>query len=104
MLRDHQRNTRQQTLLASFLGCSVSSTTLFTFFGRHIVEIKQMFRLQQTPPESSVKSTMSGRETEDQQRQRFQVELEFVQSFANPNYLNCELLQFITLAHFNDSF
>merc|ERR1712137_159926 len=70
------------------LGCSVSSTTLFTFFGRHIVEIKQMFRLQQTPPESSVKSTMSGRETEDQQRQRFQVELEFVQSFANPNYLN----------------
>jgi len=53
-----------------------------------------MFRLQQTPPESSVKSTMSGRgslftlETEDQQRLRFQVELEFVQSFANPNYLN----------------
>jgi len=37
---------------------------------------------------------MSGRgslftlETEDQQRLRFQVELEFVQSFANPNYLN----------------
>merc|ERR1712136_535877 len=26
--------------------------------------------------------------TEDQQRLRFQVELEFVQSFANPNYLN----------------
>lgn len=44
MLRDHQRNTRQQTLLASFLVCSVSSTTLFTFFGRHIVEIKQSRR------------------------------------------------------------
>ncbi|CAL7948201.1 unnamed protein product [Xylocopa violacea] len=29
-----------------------------------------------------------GPETEDQQRLRFQVELEFVQCLANPNYLN----------------
>lgn len=28
-------------------------------------------------------------ETEDQQRMRFQVELEFVQCLGNPNYLNC---------------
>jgi mediator of RNA polymerase II transcription subunit 31 len=30
-----------------------------------------------------------GPETEDQQKLRFQVELEFVQCLANPNYLNC---------------
>ncbi|KAG8239356.1 hypothetical protein J437_LFUL018610, partial [Ladona fulva] len=29
-----------------------------------------------------------GTETEDQQRLRFMVELEFVQCLANPNYLN----------------
>lgn len=29
-----------------------------------------------------------GAETEDQQRLRFQVELEFIQCLANPNYLN----------------
>lgn len=29
-------------------------------------------------------------ETEDQQKMRFQVELEFVQCLANPNYLNCK--------------
>lgn len=29
-------------------------------------------------------------ETEEQARQRFQTELEFVQCLANPNYLNCE--------------
>lgn len=29
-------------------------------------------------------------ETDDQQRLRFQVELEFVQCLANPNYLNCK--------------
>lgn len=29
-------------------------------------------------------------ETEDQQRIRFQVELEFVQCLANPNYLHCK--------------
>lgn len=32
-----------------------------------------------------------GPETDDQQRLRFQVELEFVQCLANPNYLNCTL-------------
>lgn len=31
-----------------------------------------------------------GPETDDQQRLRFQVELEFVQCLANPNYLNCK--------------
>lgn len=31
---------------------------------------------------------MSMKETEDQQRMRFQVELEFIQCLANPNYLN----------------
>lgn len=31
---------------------------------------------------------MANRETEDQQKLRFQVELEFVQCLANPNYLN----------------
>lgn len=29
-------------------------------------------------------------ETDDQQKLRFQVELEFVQCLANPNYLNCK--------------
>jgi len=29
-------------------------------------------------------------ETEDQQKIRFQIELEFVQCLANPNYLNCK--------------
>lgn len=29
-------------------------------------------------------------ETDEQQRVRFQVELEFVQCLANPNYLNCK--------------
>lgn len=29
-------------------------------------------------------------ETEEQQRTRFQVELEFIQCLANPNYLHCE--------------
>lgn len=29
-------------------------------------------------------------ETDDQQRLRFQIELEFVQCLANPNYLNCK--------------
>lgn len=33
-----------------------------------------------------------GPETEEQTRLRFQVELEFVQCLANPNYLNCKLL------------
>lgn len=28
-------------------------------------------------------------ETEDQQKLRFQIELEFVQCLGNPNYLNC---------------
>ena len=32
-----------------------------------------------------------GPETEEQTRLRFQVELEFVQCLANPNYLNCKL-------------
>lgn len=31
-------------------------------------------------------------ETEDQQKLRFQVELEFVQCLANPSYLNCKFL------------
>ncbi|CAG0900245.1 unnamed protein product [Darwinula stevensoni] len=31
---------------------------------------------------------MATRETEDQQKLRFQIELEFVQCLANPNYLN----------------
>lgn len=30
-----------------------------------------------------------GPETDDQSKLRFQVELEFVQCLANPNYLNC---------------
>lgn len=30
-------------------------------------------------------------ETEEQQRLRFQIELEFVQCLGNPNYLNCKL-------------
>ena len=34
----------------------------------------------------------STKETEEQQRLRFQIELEFVQCLANPNYLNCGLL------------
>lgn len=29
-------------------------------------------------------------ETDEQQRLRFQVELEFIQCLANPNYLHCE--------------
>lgn len=29
-------------------------------------------------------------ESEDQQKLRFQVELEFIQCLANPNYLHCE--------------
>ena len=29
-------------------------------------------------------------ETEEQQKTRFQTELEFVQCLANPNYLNCK--------------
>jgi len=33
-----------------------------------------------------------GPETEEQTRLRFQVELEFVQCLANPNYLNCKFL------------
>lgn len=33
-------------------------------------------------------------ETDEQQRIRFQVELEFVQCLANPNYLNRKLLCF----------
>lgn len=33
---------------------------------------------------------ISGPETDDQQKLRFQVELEFVQCLANPNYLNCK--------------
>lgn len=28
-------------------------------------------------------------ETEEQQKLRFQIELEFVQCLGNPNYLNC---------------
>lgn len=32
---------------------------------------------------------LGGPETEEQTRLRFQVELEFVQCLANPNYLNC---------------
>lgn len=32
-------------------------------------------------------------ETEDQNRLRFQVELEFVQCLANPNYIHCEYIQ-----------
>ena len=30
-------------------------------------------------------------ETDEQSRQRFQTEVEFVQCLANPNYLNCKL-------------
>ena len=33
-------------------------------------------------------------ETDDQQRMRFQVELEFVQCLANPNYLNCKFITY----------
>ena len=34
-------------------------------------------------------------ESEEAQKIRFQVELEFVQCLANPNYLNCKLLSMI---------
>jgi hypothetical protein len=37
---------------------------------------------------------LGGPETEDQQKLRFQVELEFVQCLANPNYLNCNTVFF----------
>ena len=36
-----------------------------------------------------------GVETDEQQRIRFQVELEFVQCFANPNYLHCMFLTYM---------
>lgn len=35
-------------------------------------------------------------ETEDQQRLRFQIELEFVQCLGNPNYLNCKRIRVIS--------
>lgn len=35
-------------------------------------------------------TALQATESEDQQRLRFQVELEFVQCLANPNYLHCE--------------
>lgn len=40
---------------------------------------------------------VGGPETEEQIRLRFQVELEFVQCLANPNYLNCKLLLLLLL-------
>lgn len=43
-------------------------------------------------------------ETEEQARQRFQTELEFVQCLANPNYLNCKsLISFVErMVNFQD--
>ena len=38
----------------------------------------------------NMKYFLGAPETDDQQRIRFQVELEFVQCLANPNYLNCK--------------
>lgn len=38
-------------------------------------------------------------ESEEQYRQRFQVELEFVQCLANPNYLHCTYLLIIFNSH-----
>jgi len=38
----------------------------------------------------NIYSVTGGPETEEQTRLRFQVELEFVQCLANPNYLNCK--------------
>lgn len=43
-------------------------------------------------------------ETDDQQRLRFQVELEFVQCLANPNYLNCEQMILSYFSFLKDSF
>lgn len=31
-------------------------------------------------------------ESDEQQRLRFQIELEFIQCLANPNYLNCKYI------------
>nr|CAH7728732.1 unnamed protein product [Callosobruchus chinensis] len=45
-------------------------------------------------------------ETEEQQKLRFQVELEFVQCLGNPNYLNCMYKKHLILAqrgYFKDS-
>lgn len=39
------------------------------------------------------KAAAKSGETDEQQRVRFQVELEFVQCLANPNYLNCKQRQ-----------
>ena len=37
-------------------------------------------------------STVPYNETDEQQKQRFEAELEFVQYLANPRYLNCLFL------------
>lgn len=38
-------------------------------------------------------TALQATESEDQQRLRLQVELEFVQCLANPNYLHCKIIQ-----------
>ncbi|PSN32809.1 Mediator of RNA polymerase II transcription subunit 31 [Blattella germanica] len=43
-----------------------------------------------------------GPETEDQQKLRFQIELEFVQCLANPNYLNSTKNQYPMCLYFLD--
>lgn len=44
-------------------------------------------------------AALQATESEDQQRLRFQVELEFVQCLANPNYLHCKLHKCCTQCH-----
>lgn len=38
-------------------------------------------------------SSLVGTETEEQNRMRFQVELEFIQCLANPNYIHCKQIK-----------
>jgi hypothetical protein len=38
-------------------------------------------------------------ESEEQQKLRFQVELEFVQCLANPNYLHCKSIEYPSVLH-----
>lgn len=50
---------------------------------------KGMFDSDYKPFEKGWNYVSGMPETEDQQKLRFQIELEFVQCLGNPNYLNC---------------
>lgn len=52
-----------------------------------------MFETKLINKKISIESFTVHAETEEQQRTRFQVELEFIQCLANPNYLHCECVQ-----------